>query len=125
MSMDLAAIRLAYAEELRTRVGLRSEALARAFATVPREHFLGTGPWQPMPRPAAYTTRVDANPAHLYRDVLVAIDAQRLLNNGHPSSIAAWLDALDLQSGERVVHIGCGVGYYTAVLAETVGAQGF
>jgi protein-L-isoaspartate(D-aspartate) O-methyltransferase len=122
--MDLDTVRRAYAEDLRVRARLRSEALFRAFATVPREHFLGPGPWQIIAVPGGYTTTVDADPVHLYRDVLVAIDAQRMLNNGHPSSLAAWFDALDLQSGDRVLHIGCGVGYYTAVLAETVGATG-
>ena len=78
-----------------------------------------------MPALGGYTTTVDANPGHLYRDVLVAIDAARFLNNGHPSSLAAWFDALDLQPADRVLHVGCGVGYYTAVVAETVGEQGY
>lgn len=43
---DLAALRRFYAEELRAVSDIRSEALVRAFATVPREHYLGAGPWQ-------------------------------------------------------------------------------
>lgn len=124
--MNLDAARLAYAEELRARAQLRSETLVQAFAMVPREHFLGPGPWQVIAAPGgwAYMTTADADPAHLYRDVPVAIDSARFLNNGHPSSLAAWFDALDLQRGDRVIHVGCGVGYYTAVLAETVGEHG-
>jgi protein-L-isoaspartate(D-aspartate) O-methyltransferase len=124
--MDLEAIRRAYAEEIRARAGLRSEALVQAFAKVPREHFLGPGPWQVIALRGgwAYTTTIDADPAHLYRDVPVAIDAARFLNNGHPSSLAAWFDALDLQRSDRVLHVGCGVGYYTSILAETVGEHG-
>jgi protein-L-isoaspartate(D-aspartate) O-methyltransferase len=52
--------------------------------------------------------------------VLVALDASRGLNNGEPASLARWLDSLDLAPGDRVLHIGCGVGYYTAIAAEAV-----
>ena len=31
-----------------------------------------------------------------------------------------WLDALALAPGERMLHIGCGVGYYTAIAAAAV-----
>ena len=34
------------------------------------------------------------------------------------------LDALELQPGEHVVHVGCGTGYYSAVMAEVVGPRG-
>ena len=65
-----------------------------------------------------YSTTPDDNPKHVYADVLVAIDADRGLNNGQPSGLASWIDALDLKSGERVFHIGCGTGYYTALMAH-------
>ena len=52
---ELDAIRQYYAEELRAVANL-SEALVRAFAKVPREHFLGPGPWQIL------------NPSHLIDD---------------------------------------------------------
>lgn len=127
-STDMQSIRRAYAEELRAVSDLRSEALVNAFASVPREHYLGPGPWQ-IAAPAAlgklhYRTTADADPRHLYHNVLVAIDANRGLNNGQPSALAFWFDAFDLKTGERVVHIGCGVGYFTAILAEVVQASG-
>jgi protein-L-isoaspartate(D-aspartate) O-methyltransferase len=56
--------------------------------------------------------------------VLVAIDPNRRLNNGQPSFLAFCLDSLDLQAGDHAVHIGCGVGYYTAILATVVGPTG-
>jgi protein-L-isoaspartate(D-aspartate) O-methyltransferase len=34
------------------------------------------------------------------------------------------LDQLDIAAGEQVLHLGCGTGYYTAVLAELVGPVG-
>lgn len=124
---EMQAIREAYAEELRAVSNLQSDALVKAFATVSREHFLGPGPWQivtPALGERGYRTTEDADPRHLYHNVLVAIDADRRLNNGEPSSLAFWFDSLDLNPGDRVVHIGCGVGYYTAILAEVVGVNG-
>ena len=125
---DLAALRRFYAEEVRAVSDVRSDAVFRAFATVPREHYLGPGPWQVLapsePGSGRYRTTEDDDPRHLYHNVLVAIDAARWLNNGQPAALALWIDALDLRDGERVVHIGCGLGYYSAILAEVVGAAG-
>jgi protein-L-isoaspartate(D-aspartate) O-methyltransferase len=82
---DLQALREYYAEELRAVANLQSEALVRAFAKVPREHFLGPGPWQvKSPGFEGYWTTKDADPKQLYHNVLVAIDPSRQLNNGQP-----------------------------------------
>jgi len=54
----------------------------------------------------------------------VALDAERHLNNGEPSGLAAWLDALDIRRGIRFLHIGSGAGYYTAVVACVVSSAG-
>jgi protein-L-isoaspartate(D-aspartate) O-methyltransferase len=35
-----------------------------------------------------------------------------------------FLDALGLSPGERFLHIGCGVGYYTAIAAHALGTRG-
>jgi protein-L-isoaspartate(D-aspartate) O-methyltransferase len=125
---DLEARRHDYAERLRALVDVRSSAVVRAFATVPRERFLGAGPWSILVPDAngqvGYRITADTDPTHLYANVLVAIDADRGLNNGEPASWAAWIDVLDLPAAARVVHIGCGTGYYTAILAEVVGPRG-
>jgi protein-L-isoaspartate(D-aspartate) O-methyltransferase len=125
---DLQSARRAYADRLRAAARLRSDALVEALAHVPREKFLGPGPWQVVdrvtPTGLRYITTPDANPAHVYADVLIAIDASRGLNNGQPSGLSSWIDSLELQAGERVIHIGCGTGYYTAILAEIVGPGG-
>jgi protein-L-isoaspartate(D-aspartate) O-methyltransferase len=125
---ELSALRQIYAEEIRAVSNVRSSAVVQAFATVPRERFLGPGPWQilaPVP-PGCFPYRItdDADPRHLYHNVLVAIDTARRLNNGQPSFLAFCLDSLDLQGGDHAVHVGCGVGYYTAILAAVVGPQG-
>ena len=126
MSTDLERARIDFAERLRQAVGLRSAALVRAFGMVPREHFVGPGPWKVLVPPDMLTYRdtPDGNPRHLYDNVLVALDAPRRLNNGEPAALARWLDTLDLAPGERLLHVGCGVGYYTAIGAEAVSRDG-
>ncbi len=122
MRPSLAAQRQRYAEELRQKAQLRSQAVVRAFAQVPREHYLGPGPWRVLD--LEYHSTADADPRHLYHNVLVEIDAARQANNGQPSFLAFLIDALELQEGEHVVHVGCGTGYYTAILATVVGPRG-
>ena len=134
--MNLIDFRQFFAEEIRAVANIQTDALATAFAKVPREHFLGPGPWQiasPDPRGSSiggtaigttYRVTDDADPRHLYHNILIAIDPSRQLNNGHPSTLASWLDALELKEGDRALHVGCGVGYYTAIIAEVVGPNG-
>ena len=126
MSEQLEAVRRFYAEELRFAAGLRSPALVAAFATVPRERFVGAGPWRiqsPMGI-ADYWTTDDADPRRLYQDVLVALDETRGINNGQPSLWAFLIDQLDIAAGANVLHLGCGTGYYTAIMAELAGPTG-
>lgn len=121
----LNVLRQYYAEELRAVANLKSETLVKAFAKVRREHFLGPGPWQVFsPGSESDWTTKDADPRRLYHNVLVVIDPERHLNNGHPSFLAFLIDQLELQAGDHVVHVGCGTGYYTAVMAEVVGSKG-
>jgi protein-L-isoaspartate(D-aspartate) O-methyltransferase len=118
--------RQSYAEELRFTARVRSSAVANAFAAVPREQFVGPGPWRiksPMDL-AEYWTTDDDDPSHVYHDVLIALDEARGVNNGQPSLWAYLFDRLDIVPGEQVVHLGCGTGYYTAIIAELVGSAG-
>jgi protein-L-isoaspartate(D-aspartate) O-methyltransferase len=70
------------------------------------------------------TYRTTDDPRDLYHNVVVALDAAHDINNGQPSALALWIEALELKAGDRVYHLGCGVGYYTAIIAEVVGAGG-
>jgi protein-L-isoaspartate(D-aspartate) O-methyltransferase len=119
--------RMSFAQRIHQQGGIKSASLIRGLATVPREHFVGPGPWKIL-RPAemakGYQLTPDDNPRHLYDNVLVALDAERLLNNGEPLSLLVFLDTLDLAPGHRFLHVGCGVGYYTAIAAEAVSPNG-
>jgi len=127
--MDISTIRQFYAEEVRVVGNLRSDELVKAFATVAREKFLGPGPWQfatpdLLTGGVRYRPTPDNNPAHLYHNIPVAIDTTRNLPNGQPSAIGFFIDCLSLKRGDSVLHIGCGTGYYTAIMAEVLGAAG-
>ena len=115
-----------YAEELRFTAKVRSSAVVDAFATVPREQFVGPGPWRiksPMDV-AEYWTTDDDDPRHVYHDALIALDEPRGINNGQSSLWAYLFDHLDLAPGEQILHLGCGAGYYTAIIVELVGSAG-
>jgi protein-L-isoaspartate(D-aspartate) O-methyltransferase len=126
---DLEMVRCFYAEEVRLAAQVSSPRLIEAFARVPREKFLGPGPWRIASADlgtggVVYMMTENADPRHVYHNVSIALDASRDLNNGQPGMLARWMDVLDLTPGDRVFHLGCGVGYYTAILAEAVGPQG-
>jgi protein-L-isoaspartate(D-aspartate) O-methyltransferase len=118
-----------YAEEIQLAAGLTSPALIDALGRVPREKFLGPGPWT-VARPDLLTgtvqsvPTVDADPRRVYHNILIFMDASRNLTNGQPGTLAHYINALDLVPGERVYHLGAGGGYYTAIMAEVVGAGG-
>jgi protein-L-isoaspartate(D-aspartate) O-methyltransferase len=128
--MEAALRRRFFAEELEVVCPLRSPALVDAFAAVPREQFLPPGPWTILANadfgPAIATTRTtaDADPTRVYHNIAIAIDPSRQLFNGQPGTLGTWIDALSLAPGARVLHVGCGLGYYTAVIAQCVGPSG-
>jgi protein-L-isoaspartate(D-aspartate) O-methyltransferase len=127
--IDLATRRQVYAEEIQTCFNIRTDRLVAAMAAVPRERFLPPGPWMIVGegdyrsggRPRSTP---DDDPRHVYHNVSIALDPGRHLFNGPPGIVVAALDALDLAGGSRVLHIGCGAGYYTALVAHTVGSAG-
>jgi hypothetical protein len=80
-------------------------------------YYLGPGPWRTFQLYGrSYWTTPDADPSHLYHDVLLAVDEARWLNNGQPSFLAFLIEALEVEAGEHVVHIGSDTGYFTAIL---------
>lgn len=71
---ELQIIRHAYARRIMFVAGVTDRRVEAAFAAVPREAFLGSGPWQivrwGLVRSAGeYVTTPSRNPVHLYDDV--------------------------------------------------------
>jgi protein-L-isoaspartate(D-aspartate) O-methyltransferase len=124
---NLDAQRRFFAEEIQITSNVKSPAVIEALASVARERFLPPGPWTirgeaDFQAPMRQTP--DGDPRHVYHNIAVAIDSARMLFNGAPGVIAMAIDALALKPGDRVLHLGTGLGYYTALIANCVGPAG-
>ena len=102
-----------------------TDRLEDAFELVPREAFLPPGPWKLFAGSGRYIETPTSDPIHLYQNVLIALDADVGLNTGSPHLHALWLDAVIPDRGERIVHIGAGTGYYSAILSLLVLPDGW
>jgi protein-L-isoaspartate(D-aspartate) O-methyltransferase len=122
--VDIDTARKAFANELRYAAHVRSDRVIAAFASVPREKFLGPPPWKIFDHTEGYWQVPTDDPTAACHNVLFAIDAARELNNGHPEFWARLLDKLEIRAGDKVFHVGAGLGYYTAIMAELAGADG-
>lgn len=116
-------IRKFYARLMAANAASSDPRLEEVFGEVPREAFLGPGPWTIVAGNGKVTTP-SADPAHIYQNVLVALDADKGINNGEPFLHAMWIGRLAPKPGEAVTHIGAGTGYYSAVLARLVSPGG-
>jgi protein-L-isoaspartate(D-aspartate) O-methyltransferase len=82
-----------------------ADRVAEAFAAMPREWFLPTA------------ERASAG----YDGPLPIGHGQ---TNSQPSTVAAMLRLLDVQPGHKVLDVGCGSGWTTALLAHLTGPTG-
>src|SRR5215472_17066025 len=94
-----AAERFAMVEQQLRRRGIHDERVLAAMYKVPRHEFVGQQSW-----PDAYA------------DHPVPIGEQQ--TTSQPYMIAAMIQAAQIRPEERVLEIGAGSGYQTAVLAE-------
>jgi protein-L-isoaspartate(D-aspartate) O-methyltransferase len=131
--MTIEECRNFYAQEIRFVANISTPGLVEAYARVLREKYLGPPPWQlgsPEQRALSMTGKMGMSyhatedPRDLYHNLVVPLDISRDINNGQPSALGRWINAMDLKPGDRVYHLGCGVGYYTAIMAEVVGPTG-
>jgi protein-L-isoaspartate(D-aspartate) O-methyltransferase len=121
----LAVCRQFYAKMVAAGGGQLRDDLERAFEIVPREYFLGPGPWLAMSSISGmHVATPTDDPIHVYQNVLFALDREKRINNGEPFLHGQLLGALAPTRGNVVLHIGCGTGYYTAILAHLVGPSG-
>jgi len=121
---ELAVIRRAYAKQTLARAKVDNPQIESAYADVRREDYLGPGPWQVFDLRGAYFPTPNGDPVYLYTDDLFGIVPERQLNNGQPSLHAALIASVLPKPGEHVVHVGAGVGYYSAVMAHLVRSSG-
>lgn len=120
---DLADVRRFYARMMAANAGPADPRLEDVFAAVPREAFLGPGPWSVVAGNGKVETP-SADPVHVYQNVLVSLDADKGINNGEPFLHAMWIGKVAPKPGETVTHVGAGTGYYTALLAQLVSPGG-
>lgn len=82
-----------------------SDTVSLAFAAVPREGFLP--PWER--RRASYDGPIPIGHGQ---------------TNSQPRTVAAMLRLLEVHPGHKVLDVGCGSGWTTALLAELTGSSG-
>ena len=105
-------LRRALVRTLWSNGALRSEPVAAALSTVPREQFVPAG----TPPEDAYADRAL---------VLTRDDTGSPTSSiSQPSMVALMLEQLDVQPGQRVLEIGTASGYNAALLAHLTGPTG-
>ncbi len=82
---------------------IRSKAVERAMLKVPRHEFMppNTEPYADSPQPIGQGQTISA-----------------------PHMVAMMVEALELQTGHKVLEVGGGRGYHAAVIRELVGEEG-
>ncbi|MBA3663651.1 MAG: protein-L-isoaspartate(D-aspartate) O-methyltransferase [Bacteroidetes bacterium] len=90
-------------EQLRSK-GIKNDQVLAAIEKVPRHLFFDN------------TTARPALLDHAYSDKALPIGAGQTIS--HPYTVAFQTEQLELRSGEKVLEIGTGCGYQTAVLIE-------
>ncbi len=90
-------------EQLESR-GIRDPRVLDAMRRVPREHFLSGS--------------AARNPRHVYADGALPVGRGQTLSQ--PFMVAGMTEALEPEPHHRVLEIGTGTGYQTAILAEIV-----
>jgi protein-L-isoaspartate(D-aspartate) O-methyltransferase len=116
----LVDFRQVFAQAVLARAGCPdNQSLLHAFVKVPRHEFVGPGPWT-MSEDGTKTRSDD--PAMVYQDMGIGLAAG--IPTGLPSLHARLLDIIRVAQGQRVMQVGAGTGYFTAILAELVGASG-
>ncbi len=123
MTEGAALARKLFAERICGLAGSDNPHILAAFAKVPREDFVGPGPWR-ISDGWGYHFTQSADPSNVYHDVLIALDEAAGVNNGQPSLYATLFDQLAVSRGETALHVSAGTGYYSAILAELVGFAG-
>jgi protein-L-isoaspartate(D-aspartate) O-methyltransferase len=105
------AARARMVDELRSSGRLASAALEEAFRAVPRHVFL---------------PEIGAADAYTDRAFVIKTDVSGLplSSSSQPMMMAIMLEQLGIAPGDRVLEVGAGTGYNTALMARLAGEQG-
>ncbi|MEU6234466.1 methyltransferase, FxLD system [Kitasatospora sp. NPDC047058] len=98
-------------DRLLARKSITSDAVEKAFRSVPREHFLPGFPLE-----AAYAD----NPTYVKTDG----SGTQISAASQPSVVAVMLEQLDAQPGENIFEAGAGTGINAGLAATIVGPEG-
>lgn len=122
----LESFRGSYARLITAIAGLSAESagtIIEAYSTVPRERFIGPAPWK-IVTATGYVSVPTDDPAFLHQDFAVALLPDKHINNGQPSLHARCLASLQINAGDKIIHVGAGTGYYSAIMAILTGPGG-
>jgi protein-L-isoaspartate(D-aspartate) O-methyltransferase len=86
-------------QHLRTTIGIKDEKVLTAMAAIPRHLFVPEALW-----------------SQAYKDNALPIAAKQTISQ--PAIVARMTELLELESTHRVLEIGAGSGYQTAVIAS-------
>ncbi|MFE1364791.1 methyltransferase [Streptomyces anulatus] len=121
----------ALVQELADR-GLLTGRWRRVFEAVPRSRFIPADVWRQLPDRCVPVVGTDAWLALVNSDepVVTQLDdgveggpGVATSSNSMPSMVARMLGLLDVQDGQRVLEIGTGTGYVSALLCERLGDE--
>ncbi|WDG29959.1 methyltransferase domain-containing protein [Streptomyces sp. CA-278952] len=110
--------------------GLLTGRWRRVFEAVPRSRFVPARVWRQLPDRCEPVVGADAWLALVNSDepVITQLDdgaedgpGVATSSNSMPSMVARMLTLLDVQDGQRVLEIGTGTGYVSALLCERLG----
>jgi protein-L-isoaspartate(D-aspartate) O-methyltransferase len=121
-----------FVDQLRIMAALEdcpaTDRVLGAFKAVPRETFAGVGPWKLRSPHEGFSLPIretpDADPKWLYHSVLIVLDEEKGINIGDPVFWARRFVRADVNPGARILQVGAGVGYYTAILSHLTGSEG-
>lgn len=121
-----------FVDQLRVMAALEdspaTDRVLEAFRTVPREAFAGRGPWKIRSPHEGFSLPIqmtpDENPKWLYNSVLIVLDEEKGINIGDPVFWARRFVRANVRPGVRILQVGAGVGYYTAILSHLAGPNG-
>ena len=105
---------------------MRDPRILRAFEAVPREDFLPPGPWSIEGVDGGYFQSPDDDPGHVLHAVGVVLSraGEVPLHCANPAAVARSLAATSIVEGDRILHVGAGLGYFSAIIAELAGSSG-